>query len=111
VGHSPVNDVDETEEDNHQPKEENNENNNEKDRNRTETDNNNATRDNTPASNEGNYNNEHNEDDDDVQVQGDSHSEYSDINHQSTADATEMEYAQRGKTDISSGTVHETIKT
>lgn len=58
---------------------------------------------------EGNNNN--NEDDEDVQVQGDSYSEYSDIHQRSTAEAINTASAKRGNADISSGTIHETIKT
>lgn len=58
-----------------------------------------------------NHEHEHSEDDDDVQVQGDTHSEYSDIHHQSTAEAINTGSATRGNADISSGTIHETIKT
>lgn len=52
-----------------------------------------------------------NEDDEDVQVQGDSYSEYSDIHQRSTAEVINTASAKRGNADISSGTTHETIKT
>lgn len=55
--------------------------------------------------------NNNNEDDEDVQVQGDSYSEYSDIHQRSTAEAINTASAKRGNADISSGTTHETIKT
>ncbi|XP_049873581.1 uncharacterized protein LOC126372085 [Pectinophora gossypiella] len=48
------------------------------------------------ATTEGNINHEHNEDDDDVQVPGDSHSEYSDIHQRSTAEAIDTASAKRG---------------
>ncbi|XP_061715700.1 uncharacterized protein LOC133523975 isoform X3 [Cydia pomonella] len=45
---------------------------------------------------EGNNNYDHNEDDDDVQVQGDAVSEYSDTNLRSTAELSDMNSAKRG---------------
>lgn len=55
--------------------------------------------------------NNNNEDDEDVQVQGDSYSEYSDIHQRSTAEVINTASAKRGNADNSSGTTHETIKT
>ncbi|XP_047991673.1 protein starmaker [Leguminivora glycinivorella] len=60
---------------------------------------------------EGNNKYDHNEDDDDVQVQGDAASEYSDTNLRSTAELSDTNSAKRGKSAISSGTIHEPIKT
>lgn len=60
------------------------------------------------TTNEGNTNGEHNEDDDDVQVQGEANSEYSDSNSKSTAELSDLESAKRGKAEISSGAIHET---
>ncbi|XP_035439733.2 uncharacterized protein LOC118268982 isoform X2 [Spodoptera frugiperda] len=48
------------------------------------------------ASNEGNTNGEHTEDDDDVQVQGETQSEYSDSNLKSTAELPHLGSAKRG---------------
>lgn len=60
------------------------------------------------TNNEGN-NNELNEDDDDVQIPGDTPSDYSDYNQKSTAELSDGS-AKRGKTEISSGTIRETIQ-
>lgn len=61
---------------------------------------------------EGNNNTSDNsEDDDDVQVPGDTPSEYSDTNLKSTADVSSMGSAHIGKNEISSGTAHEILKT
>ncbi|KAJ2948988.1 hypothetical protein O0L34_g5928 [Tuta absoluta] len=56
----------------------------------------NKTPEHSAASSEGNKNQGYNEDDDDVQVQGDSHSEYSEIHQRSTAEATDTTSAKRG---------------
>lgn len=52
-----------------------------------------------------------NEDDDDVQVPGDTSSEYSEYNLKSTAEASDIGSAKIGKNEITSGTAHAILKT
>ncbi|XP_062525563.1 uncharacterized protein LOC101742174 [Bombyx mori] len=61
---------------------------------------------------DGNFknNSDHNEDDDDVQVQGINQSDHSDSYLKHTTDLLKSGSAKRDRTEISSGTIHETIK-
>lgn len=62
-------------------------------------------------SNEGDHDKSDDEDDEDVQVQGESHSEYSELNVEGTTEPSESTSAKRDNSRISSGTVHQIIKT